>query len=116
MAVHQSNSFREVQTRKENLFKAAELHTDFKKAWNAYREDPSKALSVIKTGEELMAVQKSLDGKAHGSLGPAQLQLRIDYAKDTIAKGLAKSEMKKSQGSTWEHYTDENGCRVTKIG
>ena len=116
MSVHQSNSFRETQERKEKLFKAVELQQEFKKSWNSYRENPSNAQKVIDLGEELMSVQKSMGGKALGALGPNQVLLRVEVAKDAIRKGLAKSATKKSDGSTWEHYYDENGHKVTKIG
>lgn len=116
MAVFQSTSNKDKNETTKNYQKAAQLQYDFAKAWNDYRADPSKAQAVIDKGEELREVQKALGGKAGGSLAPSQVTLRIDYAKDSIAKGVAKSELTKSDNSVFKYYTNEKGHKVWKIG
>jgi hypothetical protein len=83
---HQSVSHREQISKREALHKAAHLQYDFAKAWNDYStsKSASAASQVVSKGQELLDVQKGLTGSHGGSLSPAQVTLRMDYAKQHL--------------------------------
>jgi len=103
----------ELQKRQQ---KAAQLQYEFAKSWNAYINDKTapKAQEVLAKGDELLEVHKSLGGRASGALAPSQITLRMDYAKETLAKDAGT--LKKSDSSPFEHYYNDKGQKITKIG
>jgi len=113
---HESQSHIEKTEQRQNIIKAAQLQFSFAQAWNLYKADktPSNAREVVSAGDALLDVQKALGGKAMGSLGPSQVKLRQDYAKETVAKDSAT--LKRSDDSPFPSYTNAKGQKVTKIG
>ena len=115
MKNHQSNTHSEVQKRNEDFRKAAHLQFDFQNAWNAYLEDKTKANArkAIAKGEELLAVQKALNGASGGGLSPTSVTLRIDTAKETLK--TAEEETFKSDCSPFTYKVLKDGTKVWKI-
>jgi hypothetical protein len=95
---------------------AAQLQYEFAKAWNAYRNDKTKAHDVVAKGDDLLEVHKSLGGRASGALAPSQIKLRQDYAKQSIKNGEASKELSKSDTSPLNYFTNDKGQRIWKIG
>ena len=110
-----SNPAHKAKERRELLIKAANLQTEFAEVFKSFQEDPSNAQEVITKGEELREVQKELGDIAAGRLGPQQVTLRIDYAKDAVAKGRA-TKAEKTSKSVWPSYKNSRGQTVYKIG
>lgn len=115
MTNHQSNTHSDVQKRQENLRKAAHLQFDFQKAWNAYLADktPQNARNTIIKGEELLALQKDLNGSNGGPLSPTSVTLRIDTAKETLNK--TEEVTIKTDSSPFSYKVLKDGTRVWKI-
>ena len=106
----------EAQELQKKQQKAAQLQYEFAKAFNAYINDKTgpKAQEVVAKGDELLAVHKSLGGRASGALAPSQITLRMDYAKETLAKDAGT--LKRSADSPFPSYYNDKGQKVTKIG
>ena len=106
----------EAQELQKNQQKAAQLQYEFAKSWNAYINDKTaaKAQEVVAKGDELLEVHKSLGGRASGALAPSQITLRMDYAKETLAKDAGT--LKRSADSPFPSYYNDKGQKVTKIG
>lgn len=114
MTNHQSQTHTEVQKRQANLRKAALLQFEFQKSWNAYLNDktPMTARDAIAKGEELLALQKDLNGNNGGPLSPTSVTLRIDTAKETLKK--SDEVTIKSDSSPFTYKVLKDGTRVWK--
>jgi len=106
----------EAQELQKRQQKAAQLQYEFSKSWNAYINDKSapKAQEVVAKGDQLLEVHKSLGGRASGALAPSQITLRMDYAKETLAKDAGT--LKRSDDSPFPSYKNAKGQTVYKIG
>lgn len=98
----------------EQIRKGVNLQLELKKVWDEFRNDKSKAKEVLKAGEELHAIQKSL-GINCGGLGPNQVQLRIEYAKDAINKGQDTPTETFKSGGPFKQYINKSGHKVTVL-
>ena len=114
MTNHQSQTHTEVQKRRENLRKAAQLQFEFQKSWNTYLNDktPMTARDAISKGEELLVLQKDLNGNNGGPLSPTSVTLRIDTAKETLKK--SDEVTIKSDSSPFTYKVLKDGTRVWK--
>lgn len=113
---YQSETPKDAREKRLRYQQLAELQYEFAEAFNAYKHDSSKAADVVKIGEELLQVQKLLNHKSAGRLAQSQVTLRMDYAKQSIAKGDAEKELKASDTSAFKYYENDKGEKVWKIG
>lgn len=115
MTNHQSQTHLQVQKRRDDLRKAALLQYEFQKSWNSYLTDKTQATArdAIVKGEELLSLQKALDGNNGGPLSPTSVTLRIDTAKETLKE--SEDVTHKSDSSPFTYKILKDGTRVWKV-
>lgn len=98
----------------KEIKKGVDLQLELKKAWDKFKDDKSYAKKVLETGEALHAIQKSTRNNC-GGLGPNQVLLRIEYAKDAILKGAGTPKETFKSDGPFQQYISKSGHKVTVL-
>lgn len=94
--------------------KGVDLQLKLQKQWETFKSNKSNAKEVLKTCEELIATQEATKNHC-GGLGPNQVKLRAEYAKDAISKGQDAPKETFKSGGPFKQYINKSGHKVTVL-
>lgn len=111
---YNSNPQRVAKKQFEDIKKGVDLQLELRKQWDVFKDDRSNAKEVLKTCEALLAIQEATKNHC-GGLGPNQVKLRAEYAKDAISTGQDKPKATFKNDSVFKQYINKSGHKVTVL-